>query len=111
MPDNGMLVDLALWRYDEFTGSDSDYWDARFKVLSFHQLHEKFVLGLRLEGLAIDGNAPFFAIPWVTLRGIPAMRYQGARYKVFEAQNVWIGIDIARGPGETNWYIQVGHSW
>ena len=159
MPNEGQLFDLALWRYDEIFGSDSEYWDARLKLLSFHQLHEKFVLGLRLEGSAIDGDPPFFAIPWVTLRGIPAMRYQGdrvgmfeiearytfsprwavlgfaglgsvsskkpaidtdqsiynyglgGRYNIFEAQNIWVGIDIARGPEDTNWYIQVGHAW
>ena len=159
MPNKGQLFDLALWRYDEFIGSDSDYWDVRLKMLSFHQLTEKFVLGGRFEYSAIDGQAPFFAIPWVTLRGIPAMRYQGdrvgvfelegrynfspkwaliafagtgsvssdlpaidteqsiynygfgGRYKIFDAQNIWVGIDIARGPEDTNWYIQVGHAW
>jgi hypothetical protein len=35
----------------------------------------------------------------------------GGRYKIFEAQNVWVGIDIARGPEETYWYIQIGHAW
>ena len=35
----------------------------------------------------------------------------GARYKIFEAQNIWVGIDIARVQQETNWYIQVGHAW
>ena len=159
MPNTGRLFDLALWRYDEAIGGDSDYWDVRMKLLSFHQLHEKFVLGLRLDFAGIDGNAPFFAIPWVSLRGIPAMRYQGdrvgvfevegryniaprwallgfaglgsvsskkpaidteqsiysyglgGRYQIFEAQNIWVGIDIARGPEDTNWYIQVGHAW
>lgn len=159
MPNKGQFFDLALWRYGDSFGSDSDYWDIRLKLLSFHQLTEKFVLGGRFEYSAIDGNAPFFAIPWVTLRGIPAMRYQGdrvgvfelegrynfspkwallafvgsgsvtsdlpvidteqsiynyglgGRYKIFEAQNIWVGIDIARGPESTNWYVQVGHAW
>lgn len=159
MPNTGQLFDFAGWRYDEAIGGDYDYWDARLKMLSFHQLHEKFVLGLRFEFSAINGKAPFFAIPWVTLRGIPALRYQGekvgvfevegrynlaprwavtvfagtgkvksslpvidtdqniynygigGRYKIFDAQNVWVGIDIARGPEEFNWYIQVGHAW
>ena len=35
----------------------------------------------------------------------------GARYKIFDVQNIWVGIDIARGPEETNWYIQVGQAW
>lgn len=159
MPDKGQLVDLALWRYDEAFNGDFDYWNARLKLLSFHPISEKFVLGLRFEYSTIDGRAPFFAIPWISLRGIPAMRYQGdrvgvfeiegrynfspkwaligftgsgavssnlsiidtdqdiysyglgARYQIFEAQNIWIGIDAARGPEDTNWYIQVGQAW
>jgi len=159
MPNRGQLFDLAVWRYDETIGGDFNYWDTRLKLLSFHPLHEKFVLGLRLEYSTINGRAPFFAIPWVSLRGIAALRYQGdrvgvaeiegrynltpkwalvafagtgevssrapiidteqniysyglgGRYKIFDAQNIWVGIDIARGPEETNWYIQVGHAW
>lgn len=159
MPNRGRLIDLSVWRYDESLSGDFNYWDARLKLLSFHQLHEKFVLGLRLEYSAVDGQAPFFAIPWVSLRGIPALRYQGdrvgvaeiearynftprwaaigfagtgsvssdlpvidteqsiyayglgGRFKIFEAQNIWVGLDIARGPEDTAWYIQVGHAW
>jgi hypothetical protein len=159
MPNRGQLFDLAVWRYDESIGGDFNYWNANLKLLSFHQLHNKFVLGLRLEYSTIEGRAPFFAVPWVSLRGIPALRYQGdrvlvgevegrynftpkwavigfagsgsvasdepvidteqsiysyglgGRYKIFDAQNIWIGLDIAKGPEETNWYIQVGHPW
>ena len=35
----------------------------------------------------------------------------GGRYNIFEAHNVWVGMDIARGPDDWNWYIQVGHPW
>jgi len=159
MPNRGQLFELSAWRYDEAIGGDFDYWNAELKLLSFHPLHEKFVLGLRFEYSTIDGRAPFFAVPWITLRGIPALRYQGervavaevegrynlaprwavigfagegavssdvpiidteqriyayglgGRYKIFEAQNIWVGIDIAKGPEDVNWYIQVGHAW
>lgn len=159
MPNNGQLFELTTWRYDEAIGGDFDYWNAQLKLLSFHQLRKKFVLGLRLEYSTINGRAPFFAIPYVSLRGIPALRYQGervgvveiegrynispkwavigfagagsvssnfdfietdqniysyglgGRYRIFEAQNIWVGIDIARGPEDTYWYIQVGHAW
>jgi len=159
MPNKGQLFDLAVWRYDDAIGSDFDYWNARIKLLSFHQLNEKFVLGLRLEYSMVNGRAAFFSYPYVKLRGIPALRYQGesaavaeiegrynfsprwavigyggtgkvnsdipifdteqsiysygvgARYKIFDAQNVWVGLDIAKGPEEYNWYIQVGHAW
>jgi hypothetical protein len=159
MPNTGQLFDFAAWRYDDIFSGDFDYWDARLKFLSFHQLHEKFVLGWRFEYSSISGRAPFFAVPYVKLRGIAALRYQGdrvavaeiegrynfspkwaligfvgkgavssnldiidtdqnirsfglgGRYKIFDAQNIWIGIDIAKGPEDYNWYIQIGQAW
>ena len=159
MPNKGQLVDLSLWRYDDAIGGDYDYWNGKLKFTSFHPFGEKWVLGLRLEYQATSGDAPFFAYPYVSLRGIPALRYQGdrvltgeiegrynfspkwsmigfagsgkvssdlpvfdteqniysygvgARYRIFEVQNIWIGIDIAKGPEDYNWYIQVGQAW
>lgn len=158
-PRTGQLVDLSVWRYDDAIGGDYDYWSARLKALSFHSFTDKFTLGLRLDVSGVDGRVPFFAVPFVRLRGVPALRYQnkiagavevearyllrpkwevsafgglgytsddfpiydnpdsiynfgvGARYNIFEAHNVWVGLDIARGPEDWNYYIQVGHPW
>lgn len=158
-PTSGQLAELALSRFDESFGGSFDYWSWKAKALSFHPLAEKFTLGLRLAVSGVDGRTPFYAYPWVQLRGIPALRYQdkvagaaevegryllaprweiaafaglgytskdvplfdnpgsiyscglGTRYKVFDAHNVWMGVDIARGPEDWNWYIQVGHAW
>ena len=158
-PRTGQLVDLSVWRYDDTFGGDYDYWSGTLKALSFHSFTEELTLGLRLEGSGVDGRVPFFAIPFVKLRGVPALRYQnkfagaaelelryrirpkwevsvfgglgftsddfviyenpdsiynfgaGGRYNIFEAHNVWVGVDIARGPEDWNYYIQVGHPW
>jgi hypothetical protein len=159
MPSNGQLVDLTTWWYDDAIGSDFDYSTLRLKAHSFHQLHRKFVLGLRLDVTTVGGEPPFFAVPFVSIRGIPALRYQGdtagvvevegryqlsdrwaaiafagkgftdtdrpaqdtddniraagvgIRFKAIKEQNIWVGLDIARGPEEDAWYIQVGHPW
>jgi hypothetical protein len=76
-PNSGQLMQLTAWRYDENFGGDYDYWRGNFKFLSFHQLLPQLVLGLRLESSAVDGRPPFYAYPWITMRGIPALRYQG----------------------------------
>ena len=126
---------------------------------SFHALAEKIVLGLRLEVGTANGNVPFYAEPFVPLRGIPALRYQGEaagavetelryqfakrwavlgffgagftrvgntgtdteddilagglgmRWQALREQNVWIGLDLARGPEEDAFYIQMVHPW
>ena len=159
MPNKGQLIDFTLWRYDDAIGSDFDYWSARLKFNSFHQLHKKFVLGWRFDASTVEGAPPFFAVPYVSLRGVPALRYQaetagalevegryrfskrwagiafagvgftkndeatlettqdidsigtGVRFQALREQDVWIGLDIANGPEEYAWYIQIGQGW
>jgi hypothetical protein len=158
-PTSGQLFELGLSRHDQAIGGSYDYWSWNAKALSFHPLAERLTLGLRLEVSGVDGRPPFFAYPYVKLRGIPALRYQdkmagsaevegryllaprwevsafagagyisaeiplydnpdsiynfgvGGRYKVFVAHNVWMGVDLARGPEDWNWYVQIGQAW
>jgi len=88
-PNHGEFFQLDVWRYDKSFGGDYDYWSGKLKLLSFLQLHPKFVLGLRFDVAAVDGTAPFYAYPWVSLRGIPAMRYQGDSAGAVEAEVRW----------------------
>ena len=88
-PNRGQLLQLIAWRHDEGVGSDYNYWLGTVKLLSFHQLSPQWVLGLRLEGSAVDGLPPFYAFPYVTLRGIPALRYQSKRVGMAEVELRW----------------------
>lgn len=158
-PDRGQLFQLDTWRFDEAIGGDYDYWKVSFKALSFHPFAERFVLGLRLDIKAIDGDPPLWGYPWITLRGVPALRYQNEKTGVLETElrwnildrwavlgfvgvggtrgdtriyedesgivaggvggrwlfrpqdNLWVGVDVARGPEDNYVYIQVGHAW
>ncbi len=158
-PSRGQLVNLNLWRHDRSLGGDYDYWKTELKAVSFHPLTDDVVLGVRAQGAVASGDPPFWGYPWVSLRGVPAMRYQDERVLALEAElrwnvlprwalvgffgggatggdlvqfdtqdpfgagglggrylfaadlGLWIGGDIARGPEETVWYIQVGHAW
>ncbi len=159
MPNSGQLVDFTVWRYDDAIGGDFNYWTARIKANSFHELGKRFVVGARFEAGTAQGSVPFYAEPYVPLRGIPALRYQGEaagvvevegrfnfarrwsalafagagfvdarspeaksegdlrafgagiRYLALKEQNAWIGLDIAKGPEEYAWYIQMAHPW
>ena len=159
MPSTGQVIDLTVWKYDTGIGGDFDYWTSRLKINSFHKFGEKFVLGLRFEGSTAEGDNPFYAEPFVKLRGIPALRYSGdfagvveveGRYQLAERwavlafagtgfvneiddvddfaddinawgiggrwlalkkENVWVGIDLARGPEDDAFYIQLTHPW
>ena len=159
LPSSGFLLDLTAWRHDESLGGDFNYNKAGFKGLYFFPLADKYALGLRLDVDTASGDVPFYAAPYVSLRGIPALRYQGRtvgaveiearrrladrwtasiftglgyvdsgfefgkteddiynygiglRYLAFREQDAWVGVDIAQGPEDTAWYIQVGSSW
>jgi len=159
MPGDGWLVDFTTTFFDESIGGDFNYINFDFKALWFHELHERFVLGLRADVATADGSPPFFAMPFVSIRGIPALRFQGdtagvfevegrfnisprwaavafggagfahsgdpdfstglnikaygagIRFQALKSQNVWLGFDIAKGPEEYAWYIQMGHPW
>jgi hypothetical protein len=88
-PNRGQLFTLDVWRYDEALGGDFSYWRTKLQALSFHQLHPSFVLGLRLDAAAVSGDPPFWGYPWITLRGVPAMRYQNELVGVVEVEGRW----------------------
>ncbi|MCP5093810.1 MAG: BamA/TamA family outer membrane protein, partial [Gammaproteobacteria bacterium] len=77
MPTSGYIVDLSTWRYDETFGGDFDYQKHILEGSAYFDFAENYVLGLRLDLSSSDGDVPFYAEPYVKLRGIPALRYQG----------------------------------
>ena len=116
-------------------------------------------LGVRLEAETVSGDVPFFGFPYVNLRGMPALRYQGEEVVTLELEYLWgltprwslalfagagratsvdlfgtddetvaaggagvryriarklglqVGLDVARGPEETAYYLTVGSAW
>ena len=156
-PSSGQRVDLTIAVHDQSVGADFDYVHSTIKALTFHPIGERMVISGRIEAEQVSGDPPFFAVPYVALRGIPALRYQGervavgeaefryrlatrwtalafaglgwrerppvkddesiynfgvgGRFKVLKDREVWVGLDIAQGPEDTYWYIQVGQAW
>jgi hypothetical protein len=140
-------------------GSDTSFDSYRAHAFMYMPLGAKLVLGTRLDARAVSGDVPFYQLPYIDLRGVPAARYQDERVAVAEAELRWnvtprwaligfigagrdwgarksfqdastvtswgggfrylvarrlglyAGIDIARGPEDTAFYIQVGSAW
>jgi hypothetical protein len=88
-PTSGIQSEIAYQRYDESFGGDFDY----DSLLSKNQVHfkvaESLALGLRLDASFVDGEIPFYALPYIEIRGIPALRYQGENVVTAEAQAAW----------------------
>jgi hypothetical protein len=88
-PDAGQYFETVLWRYDNAFGGEFNYWKGELKLLSFHPFGGRFVLGFRLDVDTVDGDPPLWAYPWISLRGIPALRYQNEAAGAIETELRW----------------------
>ena len=158
-PSNGFKGLLEYRNYDKKWGSDFNYDHVAASLQHFTPFGEYSSLGVRLDGEAVSGDVPFFGFPFVNLRGIPAMRYQGEDVVTLEVEYLWgftprwsmalfggvakttsisefnseseevaaggagvryriarklgmqVGVDVARGPEETAFYLTIGSAW
>lgn len=157
-PNKGTFFEMeAAFARGSF-GSDSKYETLYARAFSWHPVGD-FVLGVRGDLRLSKGDVPFYAQPYVVLRGVPAVRYQdrnalmaegevrwnldsrwalvgfagggkaygrrqswdeaenvfagglGFRYLVARKLGLYAGLDIARGPEESAFYITAGSSW
>lgn len=140
-------------------GSDSDFEMQTARGYRWFSLSPRWVLGLRADTGFSQGDIPFFAQPYVNLRGVSQAKYQdrnqltgelelrynltprwailgfggvgkaygnlhsfsdaptafgfgtGFRYLIARKLGVSMGIDVAHGPGQNAFYIQVGSAW
>jgi len=158
-PNSGQDFQVTGSFFDPGLGGDSTWQQLAYLMHSYHQLHPRVVMSLRFDGIATWGDVPFYALPYIDLRGIPALRYQGdqagegeidlrvrvykrwslvgfvglgwatgenasesdagpytaggggIRYLLARKMDMQVGIDVARGPEQTTFYIQVGSAW
>ena len=88
-PNTGWTGSLDLTFYDPDIGSDTRFQSYRAHVFSYWKVSPVLVLGLRADGRAAEGDVPFYMLPFVDLRGVPAMRLQDTRTAVLETELRW----------------------
>lgn len=77
-PNDGTRAQFQAGRYDDALGGDFDYDTAGAVVNHYWPVASgRLIVGLRGEYDYAGEDAPFYALPWVNLRGIPALRYLG----------------------------------
>ena len=158
-PSSGTEAEISATVNDKAIGSDFDYSRYDASLHKWWNPDPKWVPGLRFDLQYVDGDLPFYSVPFIELRGIPALRYQGEAVAVAETEVRWnfhprvsaigflgigvaaesfsdldeapsratkgigirymmarklgmhVGIDVAQGPEDTYWYIQMGSAW
>jgi hypothetical protein len=85
-PNRGLLAAAEANFYAQAIGSDNDFQAYRAHVFDYLELHKGSALGLRADARLARGDVPFYMMPFVDLRGIPAARFQNENVVVLEAE-------------------------
>ncbi|MGB0936867.1 MAG: BamA/TamA family outer membrane protein [Colwellia sp.] len=90
-PEEGLKYELNYLWFDENVGSDVDYNLTELTALHYFRLSEKWRTAFRVEMNYADTAdiLPPYAIPSVSLRGVPSARYQGNSTAVTELELIY----------------------
>ena len=77
-PTKGFRINITYTQYLMALGSDRDFGRlGTFAINYLPLIKNRWISGLRSEYQMATGDPPFYAYPFIILRGVPAMRYQG----------------------------------
>ncbi len=88
-PNRGLYSKVEWSHFDHWLGSDNVFDKLTLKNRYWIPLAENWILGMRGDLLSSTGDTPFYMLPFVELRGIPAMRHQGGHVLTTEFELRW----------------------
>jgi len=88
-PLRGTLLEASFALFAPWLGADASFERVALVALQYFPLPERFYLGFRGEAAMVFGDPPFYMVPFVDMRGVPLLRYQGERTALFEAELRW----------------------
>jgi outer membrane protein assembly factor BamA len=105
-PHEGIYATVELTRFDERIGSDFNFVGLDGSAADYLELTPNLVLAGQARVAAASGNPPFFALPYITLRGFPAGKYLNDVTWQAQAELRWrviwrIGVVAFAGVGQT----------
>jgi hypothetical protein len=109
--DQGFRANILYTANDNWTGSDFVYQRFSGAFTWFVPINKKWISGFRYESNFAFGDPPFYALPSLTLRGVPVIRFQGDKTYLVETEQrldfnlrwsgvVFAGLGKAMLPGE-----------
>lgn len=88
-PDKGVRVQADFFLSNSAFGSDYNYWRINYSFIGYTPITPKFIGGFRFEGQQVLGSPPFYLLPYIRLRGVPSVEFQGNATLVSEAETRW----------------------
>ena len=88
-PTSGLFLDVSYTAFAEALGGDRNFQRADLIGLAFHPLGRDVYFGVKGGARWSSDGTPFYLRPFVQLRGVQAMRYQGTETAEVEAELRW----------------------
>jgi hypothetical protein len=88
-PTRGIYAETSYFVAREALGSSKDYERFEQILLGWRSLPHDVTLGARADYAWSSEGTPFFLQPFISLRGVPAMRYQGYQVAFVELEARW----------------------
>lgn len=88
-PTRGVYAETSLMAFDRAFGASRDFQRFAQVAMAWWPAAPRVTGAVRADYQQATGDAPFYARPFIALRGIPAMRYPGDRMASFQAEVRW----------------------
>jgi len=88
-PTTGTFLDVTVGLFSKELGSDVAFQRCSLLGLYYLPLHPKLTLGIKGAANSSFGDVPFYMRPFIAMRGVPVMRYQGEHVAQIEAELRW----------------------
>jgi hypothetical protein len=88
-PTSGVYSSTSYMVAREAFGSTDDFERFRQTLMGWWPLGPEVTLGARADVQGASSSTPFFLLPFVALRGVPALRYPGERVVATEVEARW----------------------
>lgn len=88
-PDKGFRWNTLVAASSDVIGSDYKYESVNSAVIGYVPITPTLISGYRIEYQEVFGDFPFYIKPYVNMRGIPAVRYQGEITTLAETEWRW----------------------
>jgi hypothetical protein len=85
-PTKGVKIQLSSRAYFVALGSNRNSQRLSFSTVGYAPIFEKWNAGFRFDAQMASGQTPFFMLPFINLRGVPAMRYQDELILLLETE-------------------------
>ncbi|TRX63315.1 BamA/TamA family outer membrane protein [Carboxylicivirga sp. M1479] len=85
-PTAGILAQIAPSYSDKWLGGDQLYGKINASIMGLHPINKKLSVGAKFVSNSKLGDIPFYIKPFVQMRGVPFLKYQGNNVMSLEAE-------------------------